>query len=118
MLAEIEQLDDIQVDDSFDRDVWDAVVIPRLEINLYRKRFRAIQAIGSEKTRAAVVARALARIALFDVKSESSLIFMVLSQNCYVFCSYLDEILSRDNHISLPSRKRGRLPSEDAMGPL
>jgi hypothetical protein len=118
MLTENEQVDDIQVDNSFDPDVWDAVVAPRLEINLYRKRFRAIQAIGLEKTRAAIVARALARIALSDVKSESSLIFMVLSQNCDVCCSFLDGILTRDNHISVPSRNRSRLPSEDVTCPL
>jgi hypothetical protein len=88
------------------------------KINLYRKRFRAIQAIGLDKTRAAITARALARIALADVRSESSLIFMVLSQNCDVFCSHLDEVLSRDNHISVPSRKRSRLPTEDATSPL
>jgi hypothetical protein len=46
MLAEHEQVDEIQVEDSFDRDIWDAVVVPRLEINLYRKRFCAIQAMG------------------------------------------------------------------------
>jgi hypothetical protein len=109
MLAENEQVDEIQVEtDSFDRDVWNAVVVPRLEINSYRKQFRAIQAIRLDKTRAAVVARALARIALADLKSESSLIFLVLSQNCDVFCSYLDESLTRDNHISVPSRKRSR----------
>jgi hypothetical protein len=125
MLADNEQVDGIHIDDScdygryqFDRDVWDTVVAPRLECNLYRKRFHAIQALGLEKTRAAVVARALARIALADVKSESSLIFMVLSQNCDVLCSYLDDILTRDTHISVPSRKRSRLPSEDATGPL
>jgi hypothetical protein len=117
-LAKNERVDEIQVEGSFDRDIWDAVVVPRLEINLYRKRFRAIQAIGLEKTRAAVVTRALARIALAGVKSESSLIFMVLSQNCDVLCSYLDDILTRDTHISVPSRKRSRLPSEDATGPL
>jgi hypothetical protein len=112
MLTENEQVDEIQVDDSFDRTVWEAVVVPRLEINMYRKRFRAIQAIGLEKTGASIVTRALARIALAGVKSESSLIFMVLSQ------SYLDEMLTRDNHSSCPSRKRSRLPSEDATGPL
>jgi hypothetical protein len=110
MLAENEQVVEIQVhDDWLDRDIWNAVVAPRLEINSYRKRFRAIQAIGLDKTRAAVVARALAHLALAnDLKSESSLIFMVLSQNCDVFCSYLDEILTRDNSISAPSRKRSR----------
>jgi deoxyhypusine synthase len=112
MLAKNEQVDDIHVEtESFDRDVWDAVFVPRLEINSYRKRFRAIQAIGLDKSSAAIAARALARIALADVKSESSLIFMVLSQNCDVFCSYLDEVLTRDNHISVPSRKRSRSPS-------
>jgi hypothetical protein len=118
MLAENEQVDDIQVDNLFDRDVWDAAVVSRLEINLYRKRFRAVQAIGLEKTRAAVVVRALARIALADVTSESSLTFMVLSQNCDVCCGYLDDILTLDNYISVPSRNRSRLPSEDATGPL
>jgi hypothetical protein len=107
MLVENEQVDDIHVENDWcDRDVWNAVVVPRLEINSYRKGFRAIQAIGLDKTRAAVVARALAHLALADVKGESSLIFMVLSQNCDVFCSYLDEMLTRDNNISVPSRKR------------
>jgi hypothetical protein len=113
MLADNEQVDGIQVDHgcySFDRDVWDTVVAPSLHCNLYRKRFHAIQALGLEKTRAVVVARALAHIALVNVKSESSLIFMVLSQNV--------DILTRDNHISIPSRKRSRLPSEDATGSL
>ncbi len=80
------------VADRFDCNVWDAMVVPRLEINLYRERFRPIQAIGMEKTRAAVAARALARIGLADVKSESSLLFMVLSQNLSLI------------HISEPTR--------------
>jgi hypothetical protein len=60
MLAENEQVDDIQVLDLFDSDVWDAIVVPRVEINLYRKRFLAIQKIQNPATLAAVSARALA----------------------------------------------------------
>jgi hypothetical protein len=41
MLSENEQVKDIQLED--DRVVWDELVTPRLECNLYRKRFVAIQ---------------------------------------------------------------------------
>jgi hypothetical protein len=90
---------------SFDREDWDALVAPRVECNLYRKRFVAIQKIQDPSTRAAVVGRALAR-----VEKNPSLVWMVLSQNHDVVCSYLDEALTAcEDQISAPgSRKRKR----------
>jgi hypothetical protein len=61
MLADNEQVDDNQAE-AFDCDIWDEVVVPRLEINLYRKRFLTIQKIQNRATRAAVMARALASL--------------------------------------------------------
>jgi hypothetical protein len=48
-------------DDTFDADDWYVFVVPRLECNKYRKRFPSIQKIGEASTRAAVLARALAK---------------------------------------------------------
>jgi hypothetical protein len=77
MLAKNIQVDDIQITDSFeDSAVWDAIVVPRLEINIYRKRFLAIQNNQNPATRAAVTARALAQL-----KSKPLLQWMLLSQN-------------------------------------
>jgi hypothetical protein len=84
MLAENEQVDEIEVDDAFDRDVWDTVIVPRLEINSYRKRLLAIQTIQNPATRAAVTARALARLG-----EKPSLQFMLVSQNQDIVSSYL-----------------------------
>jgi hypothetical protein len=84
MLAENEQVDDIHVDDSFDREVWDAVVVPRLEINLYRKRCLTIHKIQNRATRAAVMARALTHL-----EGKPSLQWMLLSQNEDIVASYL-----------------------------
>jgi hypothetical protein len=90
MLAKNEQVDRIQVEDPLDEDVWNAVVVPRLEINLYRKRLLAIQKIQNPATRAAVTARALARL-----ENKPSLQFMLLSQNEDIVFSYLAEALTR-----------------------
>jgi hypothetical protein len=63
------------------------VVSPILECNLYRKRFAALsQKIELPSSRAAVVARALAHVA-----KKPSLLWMALSQNHDILCSYLDE---------------------------
>jgi hypothetical protein len=92
MLAKNEQVDSIQVEPSFDRDVcdvWNAVVHPRIEINSYRKQFRAIQKIQNHATRAAVTARALAHL-----HNIPSLQFMLMSQNEDIVSSYLVEALT------------------------
>jgi hypothetical protein len=95
--------------ESFDRDDWNALVAPRLEYNLYRRRFVPIQTINAPPTRAAVVAATLAR-----VQKKPSLVWMVLSQNHDVVCSYLLNG-ARDVSASVPSWKRSRSPSADAM---
>jgi hypothetical protein len=80
---------------SFDNDDWDAFVVPRLECNVYRKRFPSIHKIGEASTRAAVLARALEMFA-----SKPHLVWMLLNQNLDILSSY-------------PSRKRSRSSSLD-----
>jgi hypothetical protein len=77
---------------SFDRDDWNTLVAPRVECNLYRKLFVPIQKIQEPRTRAAIVAQALAR-----VEKKPSLIWMILSQNHDVICNYLDAARTWDN---------------------
>jgi hypothetical protein len=90
MLAKNEHVDSIEVENfGFGRDVWDEVVVPRLEINVYRKRFLAIQKIQNRTTRAAVTARALALL-----ENKPSLRWMLLSQNDDIVASYLAEALT------------------------
>jgi hypothetical protein len=103
MLTANTQVDEIPFDDySFDRFNWDKLVAPRLECNLYGKLFPALQKIQVPSTRAATVAMALVRVG-----SKPSLLWMVLSQNADVLCNYLDEHLTRDDSLSVVSRKRG-----------
>jgi hypothetical protein len=90
MLVENEQVDEIQVEDPFDRDVWDEAVVPRLEINSYRKWLLDIQKIQNPATRAAVTARALNHL-----KNKPSLQYMLLSQNEDILSCYLSEALTR-----------------------
>jgi hypothetical protein len=97
MLSENEQVEDIQLKerfftDTYDRVIWDELVVPRLECNVYRKRFVVIQRIQNPKTRAAVMTRALAH-----VKSKSSLLYMLLSHNHDIVSSYRSEALTRTN---------------------
>jgi hypothetical protein len=112
MLLVNEHIDEISFccEVSFDRDNWNALVTPRLECNLYRKRFVTIPKIEALSIRAAVIAAALAR-----VERKPSLIWMILSQNHDVVCSYLDE--ARDDYsVSVPLRKRPHSPSNDDVG--
>jgi hypothetical protein len=76
---------------SFDKDDWDAFVVPRLECNKYRKLFPLIQTIEEASTRAAVLARALATFS-----SKLHLVWMLLSQNHDVVSSYLDSTHDRN----------------------
>jgi hypothetical protein len=90
---------------SFDRNDWDALVSPRAECNLCRKRFAPIPKIEAPSTRAAVMTRALAR-----VERKALLVWMALSQNNDVVCSF-----TWTQHLKTPSRFRreravGRLP--------
>jgi hypothetical protein len=110
MLLVNKHIDEIPFSVSCDLDDWNALVAPRVECNLYRKLFVKIQKIEDPSTRAAVVARALAR-----VESKPSLIWMVLCHNHDVVCSYLDEACD-DSSVSVPSRKRQRSPSDDDQG--
>jgi hypothetical protein len=97
MLAENEQVNKIEVGDPLDRDVWNAaVVVPRLEINSYRKQLLAIQKIQNPATRAAVTALALAHL-----KNKPSLQFMLVSQNEDIISSYLSEAWMRNDEASI-----------------
>jgi hypothetical protein len=73
MLLANQRMDEIPFDYStFDPALWDALVVPRLESNLYRKRFVPIRAIQEASTRAAVVARALDRVASISCRTVAS----------------------------------------------
>jgi hypothetical protein len=108
MLLFNEQVEEIRGDEStFDIAKWNMDVAPKLECNVYRKRFLAIQKIGLASTRAAVVARALA-----NVESKPSLVCLLLSQNHDILTSYLNEALrTGGDPVSTPPRKRSRSPS-------
>jgi hypothetical protein len=93
--------------DTFDLDDWNTNVSPRLECNLYRKRFLSVQKIGEASTRAAVLARALATFS-----SKPRLAWMLLNQNHDIVSSYLD---SAHDQVPDPARKRSRSPSLDGM---
>jgi hypothetical protein len=70
-------------DSPFDSLAWGKLVIPRLEYNIYRKRFPPIQNLRVPSTRAAVMA-----IALTHVSNKSSPAFMLLRQNGDILSSY------------------------------
>jgi hypothetical protein len=76
--------DDDGYDSPFDPATWAALVIPRLECNIYRKRFPAIQEIRPPSTLAAVLASALAH-----VSNKPSPAFMLLRENVDILSSYL-----------------------------
>jgi hypothetical protein len=102
MLLKNPRIDAFPFNDSFDLTLWNTLVVPRLECNLYRKRCVPLQQIELRSTRAAVVVRALAVVA-----SNPSLLYMLLYQNWDVVLNYL--VLTRDDSVSIPtSRKRSR----------
>jgi hypothetical protein len=93
MLSVNKQLEEIRIDEfvaefdgdypTFDPSAWDALVTPRLDCNVYRKRFPAIQKIRLLSTRTAVMARALAH-----VSNKPWLVWMLVSQNQDILASY------------------------------
>jgi hypothetical protein len=109
MLLTNHQVDNIPFDDQmFDQDLWDALVVPRVEYNLYRKRLAPLQKIEVPSTRTAVVGSALPREA-----GKPSLVWMLLSQNRDVLHEYLDNVLTGDGSVSVTSRKRSRSSCRD-----
>jgi hypothetical protein len=76
----------------------------------YRKRFAALRKIEVLSGRASIVARALAHVA-----KKPSLLWLALSKNHDILYSYLDESLALDDAVKVPSRKRSRSSSSDAM---
>jgi hypothetical protein len=96
--------------DTFDKDDWDAYVAPILECNFYRKWLPSIQKIAEASTRAAVLARALAKFA-----SKPHLVWMLLNQNRDIVSSYIGAAHDLD---FIPSRKRSRSPSWEGMDAL
>jgi hypothetical protein len=104
MLSVNKLIDEIPFNDNtFDRGVWEALVVPRLDCNAYRKRFIPIQTIDDASTRAVVMAIALAR-----VRSKPWLVSMLLSLNQDIICSYVDERSTReeDHHVLVPLQTR------------
>jgi hypothetical protein len=110
------RLEEIRIDgnrlSAFDSSAWDTLVTPRLECNIYRKRFPAIQKIRLPSTRAAVMARALAH-----VNNKPWLVWMLISQNHDILSSYqlVNPNLACDHQTPTLTRKRDRSPSLDAM---
>jgi hypothetical protein len=88
MLSVNKQLERIRIKDcfrsSFDSSAWAALVTPRLECNVHRKRFPGIQEITPLSTRAAVLASALAH-----VRNKPWLVCMLLRENADIISSYL-----------------------------
>jgi hypothetical protein len=88
----------------FASSAWDKIVTPRLEYNVYRKRFHAIQEIRVPSTRAAVLASALAHVC-----NKPSPAFTLLRENGDIFASYSAEYLSRDvclDHVAPTSNSK------------
>jgi hypothetical protein len=112
MLSHNAKLEEVRVrsgfSSSFDSSAWAAVVTPRLEYNVYRKRFSAIQKIRVPSTRAAVLASAMAH-----VSNKPSPAFMLLRQNGDILSSYS---LRVDPQIATSSGKRSRSPSSGGRG--
>jgi hypothetical protein len=90
MLSTNERVEEMSFhDDTFNKDDWDTHVAARLECNLYRKWLPLIKKIeDASSTRAAVLARALAKFS-----SEPHLIWMLLNQNHDIVSSYQDSAL-------------------------
>jgi hypothetical protein len=85
MLSRNKQVEEISFDEyAFDPVVWEKLVAPKLECNVYRKRFDAILKISDDSVRAQVVVRALA-----CVKSKPSLVNMLLTSNRDIISSYI-----------------------------
>jgi hypothetical protein len=82
-------------DKTFDKVDWDTYVAPRLECNFYREWLPSIQKIEEASTRAAVLARALAKFS-----SNPHLVLRLLNQNHDIVSSYLDTALDLN---SVPS---------------
>jgi hypothetical protein len=81
MLLTNRQVDEISFDyHTFDEALWNMLVTPRIECNIYRKRFVPLQMIGVSSTRAVLVASALARVTW-----NPSLVWMLLSQRTMMF---------------------------------
>jgi hypothetical protein len=90
----------------FDSLAWDALVTPRLECNVYRMRFAAIQEIRPLSTRPAVLASALAH-----VSNKPSPAFMLSRENGDILASYS----CVESQSATSSRKRNHLPSSDGI---
>jgi hypothetical protein len=89
MLSVNKQLEGIRIEafsSPFKSSAWAALVSPRLECNVYRKRFPAIQEIRPPSTLAAVLAGALAH-----VSNKPSLALMLLRENVGILSSYMVE---------------------------
>jgi hypothetical protein len=106
MLSVNQHVEEIRFYDStFNRPEWDSDVVPRLECNIYRKKFPSIQKIEMASTRAAVLGAAMAR-----VSNAPSLLWMLLSKNQDTVVSRIEILSLREIQGSICSRKRGHSP--------
>jgi hypothetical protein len=106
MLSVNNRVEEMRCDgNTFDKDDWNAYVVPRLECNLNRKRFPSVQKIEEASTRAAVLASVLGYFS-----SKAHLVWILLNQNHDILSSYLDSA-----HDQVPPRKRSRSPPLDGM---
>jgi hypothetical protein len=97
MLSVNKQVEDIQFhDNAYDRSTWDTDVAPRLEYNIYRKRFPAIQRVGDTSTRAAILGAAMDR-----VRTRPSLLYMLLCDNHDTVVSHLPSSTPSDNNATI-----------------
>jgi hypothetical protein len=112
MLSVNKQLEEVHILNGhysfFDFAAWNKLVTPRLECNVYRKRFPAIRKVLEQSTLAAIMARPLSR-----VSNRPSPAFMLLRQNSDILSSYS---LRVDPQIATSSGKRSRSPSSDRRG--
>jgi hypothetical protein len=96
ILSVNDQLEEIRIHDNvLDSLAWAALVTPRLEYNVYRTRFPAIQEIRVPSTRAAILASALAH-----VSNKPSPAFMLLRLNGDILSSYLWTNSCRSTQVS------------------
>jgi hypothetical protein len=106
MLYVNRHVEEIQFYDStYNRNEWDSDVVPRLECNIYRKKFPSIQTIEIASTRAAVLGAALARVSY-----APSLLWMLLSKNQDTVVSRIETSSLQEIQGSTYSRKRSRSP--------
>ena len=101
LLSSNSQIDTLKISGPcFDRELWDLLVRPHLNCNLFRKRCKAIQNIaGRGSFRAGVLAEGLVK-----VNDDPAIIWMLLSMNQDFIAESLYTALRHDG--LAPRKKR------------